>query len=50
MYTEIKTSEIAEIEKFVRDHAETLGENQIVIRKKDHSLVAELFDSNEASI
>jgi hypothetical protein len=49
MYTEIKTSDIREIEKFVHEHADSLSDKQIAIKRKDGSFVAELFDANEPS-
>jgi hypothetical protein len=49
MSIEIKTSEIAEIEKFVHEHADSLSDKQIAIKTKDGSFVAELFDTNEPS-
>ena len=47
MYTEIKTSDKAELLKFVSDHAEDTQDRTIEIKKQNGKFVAQLFDANE---
>ncbi len=47
MHTEIKSSEIKEIEKFLRDCANSLEGKQLTVNKKGDVYVAELYEVNE---
>ena len=48
MSTEMKTSDINEVEQFVRQHA-LLKDQQISIRMKNDMYIVELFSANEPS-
>ncbi len=48
MYIEIKTADLSEIEKFVRENAQNLASHKIEIKIKSGKFVAELYSSDES--
>jgi hypothetical protein len=49
-YTEIKTSELAQVEAFLRQNADKLESHQIVVRRANNLFVAECFSAEEPPI
>jgi hypothetical protein len=47
MYSELKTTDLNEVEMFVRQHSADLDEQQISLRKKDGLFLAECYRADE---
>jgi hypothetical protein len=50
MYTELNTSDIVSIQKFIGDHAEQRETHQFHLRKKNGMFCAELIKGDESAI
>ena len=46
-YSEIRTSELAQVELFLRQNAEKLESHQITIRRAGNLFIAECFSAQE---